>query len=41
MSDAQIELDGPDGTTALRPFTYQASENFVGVLNEIRASLLV
>jgi hypothetical protein len=41
MADAQIESDGPDGTTAPRPFTYQASENFVGVLNEIRASLLV
>jgi uncharacterized protein (TIGR03032 family) len=41
MADAEVQSDGPDGTTALRPFTYLVSEKFVAVLNEIRASLLV
>ena len=41
MSDAQTETPAPDGVTALRPFTYQASENLVELLNNIRASLLI
>ena len=36
MADAEVESDVPDGKTALRPFTYEASANFVAILNEIR-----
>jgi uncharacterized protein (TIGR03032 family) len=41
MSAAQTESSGRDGHTALRPFTYEASEGVKAVLDEVRGSLLI
>jgi uncharacterized protein (TIGR03032 family) len=41
MAAPQIESDGPDGLTALRPFTYAASDTLVEVLDRIGGSLLI
>lgn len=41
MSAPQIESDGPDGRTALRPFHYAANDALVEVLDRIRGALLV
>ena len=41
MSAEQTESSGPDGLTALRPFTYDATQRMVDVLDQIRGSLLV
>jgi uncharacterized protein (TIGR03032 family) len=41
MSDAPAESKGPDGLASLRPFTYEASERLVEVLDQVRGSLLI
>jgi uncharacterized protein (TIGR03032 family) len=41
MADAGTETSEPTGVTALRAFTYEASENLVEILNQIRGSLLI
>jgi uncharacterized protein (TIGR03032 family) len=41
MSAAQTESSGPGGQTALRTFTYEASENMVEILDQVRGSLLI
>jgi uncharacterized protein (TIGR03032 family) len=41
MAAPPIESDGPDGRTALRPFSYAASETLVEVLDQIRAALVI
>jgi uncharacterized protein (TIGR03032 family) len=41
MSDVRTDHSAPDGLTALRPFTYVASDNLVELLAEIGASLLI
>src|ERR1700741_1516061 len=40
MAALQIESDGPDGLTALRPFAYAASESLVEGLDRISGALL-
>jgi uncharacterized protein (TIGR03032 family) len=42
MSSAEFgEPRPPDGVTALRPFTHEASENLVGILEHLGISLLI
>jgi uncharacterized protein (TIGR03032 family) len=41
MSTTQTESSGPTGLTSLRPFTYEASEGLVPVLDQIGGSLLI
>src|SRR5438105_1477111 len=41
MAGPQIESRSPDGDAARRHFSFEASDNFVAVLDEIRGSLLI
>ncbi len=41
MSVAETESRGASGETAPQPFTYEASENLVEVLDQVRGSLLI
>ncbi len=41
MSVAESDSTGASGVTAIRPFTYEASDSLVDVLDQIRGSLLI